>query len=246
MRTLDHYDPPMADSPNLDWPQVIAEADEFLKMLRPSAVSDGISYDPMTNIRLLQVKPRLDELSIRLEVYGRRVLPELSWQLDAGSRADRQHARQVVGKLLRLAKVRLAQQDLSGAPLPLDGLHPLVWNDEVQDHWRVGKHRLALEAAAQSVEAELQRRTGNELSGREINGSWFGEKSDVTFVGYRKGSRNANSAQQGVRGLGEGVFALVRNLSVHRRGELPWVDAFELLALLSAYARHLDRASDPT
>lgn len=233
----------MADSPSLDWPQVISEAGEFLKLLQPSAVSDAISYDPMANIKLATSKPRLEELAIRLEVYGPRVLPDLSWQLEVRSRSDRQHARQVVGRLHRLAKVRAAQQELSGAPLPLDHLHPLVWTDEVQDHWRVGKHRLALEAAAQSVEAELRRRDHSELSGREINNAWFGEKSEASFTNYRTGSKNSKSAQQGIRGLGEAAFALVRNLSVHSQSEVPWVEAIELLAVLSAYARLVEKAT---
>jgi hypothetical protein len=229
-----------------DWPQVVAEADEFLEFLQPWAISDAFLFDPMANVILVKSTPRSKELAIRLEVYGRQGLPDLAWQLETNTRRGRNHAREVVGKLSRLAKLRAAEQELSGAPLPLDQLHPLVWTDEVQDLWRVGKHRLALEAAAQSVEAELRRRDHSEGSGREINGVWFGDKSDVTFAGYRKGSKNSKSAQQGVRGLGEAVFALVRNLSVHSHAELAWVDAFELLAVLSAYARHLGTASDPS
>lgn len=235
--------PATSDNPNLDWHQVVEESSEFLRLLKPTEVSDLLGGVPKATLILTRNTPGLEELVIRIQVHGERALPDLNWRFDLGSRKERQYARGAVGKLRREARRRLVEQEHSGGPFALDSLHPLVWTPEVQDQWRAGKRRLALQAAAESVEAELQRRDGSELPGRDINNAWFGDKGNVAFDGYKKGTRNSKSAQQGVRGLGEAAFALVRNLSVHSRAELGWVEAVELLAVLSAYARLVDRAT---
>lgn len=231
--------PPAAT--DLDWAQVAREANEFKLLLGLCLMPDSSPWPSMwpsfrdTNLRLVELAPRL-------ESYGRRVVPPLRRRINVGTPAERHAARDPVLRIEKYAKQRLIEQELYGGPYPLSSLHPLVWKSEVQTQWRAGKLRLALQEAAHSIELALQTKSESDFDGNDLNNHCFGNRHLLQIPGYKAGERFWKEDQKSARALGEAVFTAVRNPSVHGHEDPPWAQAFELLALASAYARLVELA----
>ena len=228
------------EATDLDWAQVLREAEEAKAMLASVQIPDAQVW--RVPMMLPASQARLDELALRLESYGRRMRPPLRRPIQVGTSADRLAARDPVLRILKYAKQRLIEQELYGGPYSLSSLHPLVWKSEVQTQWRAGKLRLALQEAAHSIELALQTKSGSDLDGNDLNNHCFGDRHLLEIPGYKARGRFWKEDQKSARALGEAVFTAIRNPSVHGHGDPPRGQAFELLALASAYARLVDIA----
>lgn len=227
---------------DLDWEEVLRTTEEFEQLLAQHSMVDITGWLwPSRNPG--EFVSRLEALATRIEIYGLSLRPPLRRKVDIHTDAGRRSARDIAVRIRRYAKRRLVEQDLYGSPYSLSSLHPLVWRSEVQAQWRAGKLRLALQEAASSLEVMLQKRLGSDLSGKELNERAFGQNGCLNASDFKIDTANWSSAQQGTRALGEASFKLIRNLATHGHSEPTWVDAFERLVVLSAYARLVEGAT---
>lgn len=134
-----------------------------------------------------------------------------------------------------------------GPQLAASDLHSWVWGP-ARRLYEQGHHRECLATAAQSVEAQVQAKTGRyDLSGVSLPRQVF--KLDAPApseprlrLQFPEGSENWKSAHEGASSLGVACMALARNLSTHSLVDPGPVGTFEYLATLSAYARLVDEA----
>ena len=136
-----------------------------------------------------------------------------------------------------------------GPSIQADSLHPLVW-DAAKSLWRSHHRRKAVEAAAISVNAQLQDRVGR----RDVSNSDLVRQAftlDPPKPGKPRlrlrpddGSETYRTLHDGVRNFGVGCFQALRNPIAHEAEdeETPEQIALEQLAAFSLLARWVEDA----
>lgn len=229
--------------PDLDWEAVITTVGDFLDELQGldpvTQAAKGVSFILDTP---KPTSPHLDELLAAVLAYCELVRIQVPLGLALERLAGRSEARRIANQLRNVARRARAKRSIQGPSLPLDALHPLAWTQAVQDLWRAGKLRLALQEAAHSIELALQIKSGSDLTDFKLNNHCFGTPPLLHVTRHKADSRLWKEDQRSALMLGQAVFTAVRNPSVHDHGDPSWEIAFELLALASAYARLVEQS----
>lgn len=136
----------------------------------------------------------------------------------------------------------------AGPNLSTRHMHPWVWL-AAAPLWRDGHYGVALQAAATSLNAQLQDKIGRrDISGKElINEAFSKEPAQVgkpRLMPPDLGSDELNrNSRNGLRELAAGCNSLIRNIRSHTNDEISEFEALEELATLSYLARKLDECA---
>lgn len=123
--------------------------------------------------------------------------------------------------------------------------HMWVW-EPARSLWMGGHYRGALQTASTALDNQLQA-----LSGRSDIGGIALVQQLLSDDPPQKGRPRLNlpssgnedndrSLRNGLRGLGEACFSLVRNLTTHNLAEFTEQEALEQMAVLSLFARRVE------
>ncbi len=170
-----HAGMPVRSSPpvDLDWDQVIALVDAFLRGLSATApLTQSLrqwnliakrSKLVLGPVAAAPTRPSLDDLLVLLRAYCEVVHIPFPRDFNLTTVRGIADARTVAQSLRHRAQLAQARKVVhgQGQALSLAHLHPLVWTPAVQDQWRAGKRRLALQEAAHALELVLQSKTGS-------------------------------------------------------------------------------------
>lgn len=162
----------------------------------------------------------------------------------------REHRAAAVRALAEIKSGALVAEQLGdNAPtLTAAAMHPWVW-DGARSLWQSGHYGEAVRAASTKINAELQNKIGRrDVSEKDLILQAFSDEAPVPGrprlrLPDEDGGSTAKSLRRGIRMLGEGCFAALRNPVSHD----PIVDveeviALERLATLSLLARWIDEA----
>ena len=198
---------------------------------------------------------------LKRAVVGRqRLLEEIAERIDPGEPTDR-FKKDLFGSwdsaeeaALRLRGILESETDhkrilgTRGPTLAAEGLHPWVW-EAAAKLWDDRHYKQAVLDAANAVELRTRRKVGVEkLSGRDVYAQAFGIDPQglpkrLRIVGLDVGTDAWKSAQEGVKFLGMGCSAGIRNWAAHPTDkDVTEQEALEYLAAFSVLARWVDAA----
>lgn len=202
-------------------------------------------------------KPAVEEVAQRLYPQV-RLIAERAGMAEASRLLQAMHqssawlgaidaADQIVGFLENAH--RLAEIVGPGGPqLSASGFHAAVWGPAAA-LWDGGHLREAVQASATSVELLLRAKLDRpELSGKDLANEAFRtdpprlEAPRLRFPDYVEGTPDWTSAHEGAQALGRACFQAIRNLVTHRLDQPDKQEALEYLAVLSVFARLVDKA----
>lgn len=129
-----------------------------------------------------------------------------------------------------------------------DRLHPTVWK-AASVTWNTGQYRVAVGQAALALATQIKARSKSKLTDRKLVQDVFAPDPPkagsvrLQFPGD-VGDDTWKSRQQGLHLLAQGVYAGIRNVSVHDETDWPEHEALEYLAVLSVVGRWFD-ATEP-
>lgn len=151
-------------------------------------------------------------------------------------------------KVLGIVNQHINVRKVLATPLELGSLHPDIITAAVRDHWRRGHLRSSVQAAYEVVEHRLQQDLQTPAQGTDLLSAAFSvtpEKSRRTLLLERHNPRPdaMRDANNGANCLGKAIAFLIRNRIIHRHTELSPSVAFEMLAMLSYYARLVSNAT---
>jgi uncharacterized protein (TIGR02391 family) len=154
--------------------------------------------------------------------------------------------RRALGKLATDAETAQHITGTSAPTMAADSLHPLIW-DAASKLWHDEHHASAVQRAATFLNAHVQDLIGRRdvsdsaLMAQAFSSSapelgkprlrWPGEDSDLTVKAMRTGLSQ----------FGQGCFMAIRNPATHSTRDMSAQEALEQLAILSTFARWIDR-----
>lgn len=229
---------------NFDWAS--AELERFLELTIPRNGSQG-GFITLSNF---STYPREEVLAQWAVV--KRILDRLypTWEEEnlLDMHYEFKHLRDAVVQCLSILKREIEMAENLGESGPLlraSTMHPWVWL-AAGNLWRDGHYGSALQAAATSIDSQLQDKLGRrDISGKGLMNEAFSSQPPeigkprlrVPQMGNDESTRNA---QDGLRDLAQSCVALIRNIRSHSIDSLSESEAIEQLATLSLLARMID------
>ncbi|KQY61439.1 TIGR02391 family protein [Nocardioides sp. Root140] len=121
-----------------------------------------------------------------------------------------------------------------------DRLHDWVWN-AAATFWETGQHAVAVEQAAKSLTAHIQKKSGSTAADRELVQDVFSQRpkpgATRLWVTGDRASDTWKSRQEGLHNTAMGAFSGIRNVVAHMDPGWEEQVCLELLAVLSTVAR---------
>lgn len=247
---------PTLPTPALDYAQVVRDIDQFIvlvdakeRSLRPFNFALATLSAPTAHLGTpTGPKFALPDLTPRIEVYWELLEPRAlnalrtdTWTQCRNTTAKAQHIRH----LAIAADTRLKA---TGAILSTSDLHPKIWTPPVQSLWRNQNYADAARKAGETAVGHLRVKLHSQAKAHDLMVSPFATKDKpnrLTFPDLDVGTQDWTDQHDGANDLSRACYRLVRNANTHREQELSRTEAFELLAMLSAFARLVDKASLP-
>lgn len=135
----------------------------------------------------------------------------------------------------------------SGPQLSSSSLHEWVWS-AAAPHWDAGHHAVAVREAARAVLVHLREKAGYpSMDGFRLINALFSDRGPTLDEPRLRTWRPAGATEEtainlheGLASLGRGCVRFIRNVTQHHDGELDEVEALEMLATLSLFARHAE------
>lgn len=247
---------PTRPAPALDYAQVVRDIDRFIVL----ADAEKTSLLPFNFVLATLSAPtahlgtptgqksELPDLTPKIEVYWELLdpralhsLPTATWTQCNDSIAKARHIRH----LAIAAETRLKA---TGAFLSTSDLHPSIWTKSVQSLWRNQSYADAAYRAAESAVSHLRAKVHSQTKTHDLMVAPFATKdrlNHLTLPDLDIGTEDWTNRHEGANDLSRACYKLVRNVNAHREQQLSRAEAFELLAMLSAFARLVDKASLP-
>lgn len=227
----------------------IAQLENFIELTK----SKNGSGNGFITTRSYSISPRNDVLSQWAIIQKILEIVQPNWRNEHNVNQTYEFGQQrdaaIHAKVL-LERDEEIQEHLKavGPTFSSENLHPTVWG-AAGPLWSDGYHRAAVQAASTALDIKLQKFTKRtDKSGSDLVNASFSDKSPIVgspriLVPDQDNDDSTKSLQNGMRALGQACFSIVRNLSTHSLVDLSESEGLEQLAMLSLFARILDKCS---
>lgn len=214
--------------------------DQDQKARRYDGIDEGlynemIRQEPTTKRIIAELDPNLADINVRNYLAG------------ASTAAGNAHAALAILSDLDEVERHLGP---TGPIVSADDLHQWIWGPAAS-FWDAGRCAVAVDQAAKSLTAHIQKKSGSSLVDRELAAEVFSAKETAGRTRlWLPGDRSTatwRSRQDGLHLLSQGAYAGIRNVVVHSH-EPQWSEqeALEYLAVLSTVARWTDETESTT
>ena len=191
--------------------------------------NEMIRQEPTTKRIIAELDPNLADINVRNYLAG------------TSTAAGNAHAALAILSDLDEVERHLGP---TGPIVSADDLHQWIWGPAAS-FWDAGRCAVAVDQAAKSLTAHIQKKSGSSLVDRELAAEVFSAKETAGRTRlWLPGDRSTStwrSRQDGLHLLSQGAYAGIRNVVVHSH-EPQWSEqeALEYLAVLSTVARWTD------